>query len=119
MEIMRVGLYQLRYMDRVPDYAAVSTSVEMAGKSAGQYVNAVLRAYLRDPGRFDPGNVGLSGNALLSYRYSVPEWMLGSWTEDYGRKAAEAIACMACSKPCVTLRTNTHWSQTGIRLWRN
>ena len=107
MEIMRVGLYQLRYMDRVPDYAAVSTSVEMAGKSSGQFVNAVLRAYIRDPGRFDPGKIRLSGNALLSYRYSVPEWMIGSWTEDYGSKAAETIAALACSKPCVTLRTNT------------
>lgn len=45
---LRLGIYQLSFMDKIPDHAAVDESVTLAGKRAGGFVNALLRAYLRD-----------------------------------------------------------------------
>jgi len=50
---LRLGLYQLIYMDRIPEHAAVSESVEIAPKKAAGFVNAVLRNFIRGGKRFD------------------------------------------------------------------
>lgn len=70
--VLRMGLYQLWFMDRVPDYAVVSSTVEQARgvdpRLAG-LVNAVLRAAQRQ--RFEPVDQGV--------RYSLPDWILERW----------------------------------------
>lgn len=55
--ILRMGLYQLMFMDSVPEYAAVNESVAMAGKlcrGREGFINGVLRGYMRRKGRFAP-----------------------------------------------------------------
>ncbi len=85
LEILRLGVYQLNYMD-VPQYAAVSETVDIAARDANRargFVNAVLRkvtgANLPEPS--DPAT-----------RYAHPEWLLARWIATYGRERAEAIA---------------------------
>ena len=108
LEILRVALYQLRFMDRIPAHAAVSSAVDLTHKGGtDSFVNAVLRAYLRDPDVFEGEKMGFSGSELLSYKYSVPVWLIESWTKDYGFQTAEKIAAESCSRPTVTLRVNT------------
>jgi len=74
--LLRVSVYQLRFLDKIPDYAAVNEAVELArnhsgGKSAG-FVNAVLRNFLRYKDRI----IGLAPKdesvAVLSVTYSHP-----------------------------------------------
>jgi 16S rRNA (cytosine967-C5)-methyltransferase len=95
---LRLGLYQLRFLARVPPSAAVNEAVELAkrgGKrSAAALVNAVLRAMLRESPRRPaeavlPGN--LSAPERLAILYSHPEWLVERWLARFGRERAEAL----------------------------
>ncbi len=103
---LRIGLYQIWHMDRVPDYAAVSDAVEIARSrgprgSAG-FVNAILRTLCRErpwlTGEFEaqlPGWV----------RVSLPEWLWARWSERYGEKTAAEYA-LSLNQPS---RTTFRW----------
>jgi len=83
--ILRMGVYQILFMDRVPDSAACSTSVELAkivGKSAQSgFINGVLRNVVRS-GR----ELKLPDDELqaLSVKYSYPMWILQQWKDELG-----------------------------------
>ena len=90
---LRIAIYQLRYLHRIPAHAAVTESVELVKKahkrSAAPFVNAVLRKVNRKPVRWPNAAVELS----------VPAWMLDRWTEHYGAEAARGIAKAALAEP--------------------
>lgn len=90
---LRMGIYQLRYLERIPGHAAVSESVDLVKRarkrSAAPVVNAVLRKITRDP-------VGWPDRAT---ELSHPEWILARWESQYGRQAAEGIARANLSPP--------------------
>ena len=92
--IMRMGLLQLRFLDRIPQHAAVSTSVELAKRSRGAkaaagFINAVMRRATREqlplPER-DADEVG-----WLALAYSHPRWMVERFIEWSGRDSAERL----------------------------
>ncbi|MEP6962748.1 MAG: transcription antitermination factor NusB, partial [Acidobacteriota bacterium] len=89
---LRMGIYQLRYMDRIPSHAAVTESVELVKlarkRSAVGFVNAVLRKVHRDPVAWPDSATELS----------MPAWLLQRWQQEYG-DAAEAIARAALTEP--------------------
>jgi 16S rRNA (cytosine967-C5)-methyltransferase len=95
---LRMGIYQLRYLDRIPAHAAVSTSVDLVKRarkaSATGFVNAVLRKVNREPVTFPDDAVALS----------MPAWLLAKWEGQFGRKAAHAAAAYFLSKPPVYQR---------------
>ena len=77
-EILRMGVYQLRYMDAVPDSAAVNEAVKLAARKGFRnlkgFVNGVLRSVARNPGLpAEPGEEQLVRR--LSVRYSMPEFL--------------------------------------------
>jgi len=90
---LRIGIFQLRCLDRIPPHAAVAESVELVKRakkrSAAPLVNAVLRKINRDP-------IDWPDRAT---RLSVPQWMLDRWTLRYGAEAAEKIALAALEEP--------------------
>ncbi|MGA2185289.1 MAG: transcription antitermination factor NusB [Bryobacteraceae bacterium] len=98
---LRLGLYQLRHLERVPAHAAVTESVELAkaaGKrSAAGLVNAVLR-------RAPTGEVDWPDRATA---LSCPAWLLESWERQFGLAAATVIAEAALQPP------QTHIASTG------
>jgi 16S rRNA (cytosine967-C5)-methyltransferase len=98
---LRMGLYQLRHLERVPAHAAVTEAVELvkaAGKrSAAGLVNAVLR-------RAPRGEVEWPDRAIA---LSCPAWLLESWERQFGRDAATNIAEAALQPP------QTHIASTG------
>jgi 16S rRNA (cytosine967-C5)-methyltransferase len=83
---LRMGIYQLRYLERVPAHAAVSESVELIKRarkrSAAGFANAVLRKVDRDPVAWPSPAVDLSH----------PAWLLERWERQYGPETAAAIA---------------------------
>src|SRR5216684_4088112 len=92
---LRLGLYQLRFLSRVPPSAAVNESVNLvraAGlRSAASFANAVLRAATREPD-FDP-TAGLGGAAeKLSIETSHPLWLIGRWIVAFGFEETVALA---------------------------
>jgi len=95
---LRLALYQLRHLDRVPEHAAVSDSVELvkqAGKgSAAGLVNAVLRKVHRRPVTWPDRATELA----------LPAWLLDRWERHYGRETAERMAQAALVAPDTYVR---------------
>lgn len=111
--ILRLGAYQLLYLERIPASAAVNESVKLAkkisrgrGRDWGDFVNGVLRALLREPPTPWPDAAGDPLRAL-SIRYSCPAWLVARWLERHGYAKAEALCCAALEIPPLTLRCNT------------
>lgn len=95
---LRMGIFQLRHLERVPGHAAVAESVELVKRarkaSAGGFVNAVLRRVNREPVTWPEREVELS----------CPEWLLARWDQHFGAGAAETIARAALCEPQTYLR---------------
>ena len=108
-ELLRLGFYQIFFMDRVPPSAACNTAVELAKKhgrrSADSFVNGVLRAALREPERAAFSS-GRDAHAL-ALRTWHPVWMVERWIRAYGYERTEALClCNNTSAP-LSVRVNT------------
>lgn len=105
--VLRLGAYQIMYMDKVPDSAAVNESVNLIKQSKEKFnvsfVNAVLRSISRDGYSLPDGNDIKS----LSIRYSCPESTVKIFTDDYGAETAEKILSEFLKPSTVFIRTNT------------
>lgn len=89
---LRAGIYQLRYLERIPPHAAVHESVEWVKahlRAAAGLTNAVLRKVNRKPVDWPDASTKLS----------CPEWLLESWTEHFGPEQAHGIARAALDEP--------------------
>jgi 16S rRNA (cytosine967-C5)-methyltransferase len=106
--ILRLGAYQLLFLDKVPPSAAVNTSTELAkrhGKKAG-YVNGLLRTIERSRERL-PLPPGDDAVARLSILYSHPPWLVRRWIKRLGEQRTED-ALRRNNRPApLMLRTNT------------
>lgn len=100
---LRLGLYQILFMDRVPDHSACDEAVKLVPKSAKSFVNGVLRAILREKDEV----IKSIETAPLSVKYSVPQWMISIWQDGYGEEKTLEILKGFESRPPMTLRVNT------------
>jgi 16S rRNA (cytosine967-C5)-methyltransferase len=108
--MLRLGLYQLRYLDRVPSHAAVHETVELAKEvlpRAAGLINGVLRSYLRKQGGLTLPDPALQPSAWLSAAYSVPVWLADQWLQQLPQNEAAGLAAASAEIPPLTLRTNT------------
>jgi len=108
--LLRLGLYQIFWLDRIPPHAAVHETVELAkhggfGAQAG-FINAVLRGYLReaDAIRKILADMKVSNPAL---GYSHPEWLVDRWRGRYGEASARALLEWNNTPPRTFARVNT------------
>lgn len=106
--ILRLGGYQILYLDRIPESAAVNESTELARRHAPRgahnLVNAVLRQLCRTKNEFP---LPKERRAALSVRYSVPESLIEIWERSYGEEKTLEILEATFARPSVTLRVNT------------
>jgi 16S rRNA (cytosine967-C5)-methyltransferase len=107
---LRLGLYQLRFLSRVPQSAAVNESVNLA-HATGQrasvgFVNAVLRRATREP-EFDPATLARDELERISIATSHPAWLVARWAAEFGASEAELIARANNRTPPVAFRVNT------------
>ena len=107
--ILRIGAFQLLYVDKVPNAVAVNESVELAKpypKFTG-LVNVVLRKVMNKAWDFPWPDAKRETVRYLSVRYSHPEWMIQRWLKRWGREETEVL-CQANNEPALTwIRTNT------------
>lgn len=107
-EILRMGVYQLLYMDSVPDNAAVNESVELAKqlnfKSATGFINAVLRSFIRDNKKLPEYKNHIKNNSV---KYSCPEWLVKKWFNEYDDKTAFSLLESSLGRAPITIRVNT------------
>ena len=105
--LLRLGLYQLAYLDRIPDHAAVNETVALAPKRSRAFVNALLRAFLRADKKLplpDPVNAPID---YLSVRYSFHPDICRTFCDEYGFDRAESLLHAFCIRAPLTLRVNT------------
>lgn len=107
LAVLRTGLYQIMFMDKIPESAAVNEAVKLIksskeSRNAG-FVNAVLRKAAREEKLLPEGN---SAEAL-SIRYSCPSWITESFIKDYGENEAALILEESLKTPPLTVRVNT------------
>ena len=110
--VLRLGAYQILFLDRIPQSAAVNESVNLAkafagtvGRDWGGFVNAVLRALLRRPPQPWP-SVDLDAAQTFAVRYSVPVWLSRRWINRLGMGPAELVCEEVSVAPPLTLRVN-------------
>ena len=107
---LRLGLYQLRFLSRIPASAAVDESVKIVQavrlSSAKAFVNAVLRRATREPD-YNPSSETQDPIARISVETSHPLWLIERWTNSFGFEETEAFA-----------KANNETPQTAFRIVR-
>ncbi len=106
--LLRLGIYQLRYMDRIPPHAALNETVSLAPRHAKGFVNAVLRQYTRIGANIPLPDPQKESIRYLSVTHSVPEELCARFVSVFGFDRADAILSHANTTPALTLRINTH-----------
>ena len=114
--LLRLGLYQMFWLDRIPNYASVNETVEMAkrlglGPQAG-YVNAVLRGYAREEEATRKSLADLRIEQP-SLGYSHPEWLWERWERRFGRENVLRLFEWNNSPPVTYARVNTLRVEAG------
>lgn len=118
--LLRMGVYQICFLDRIPDSAAVNESVKLAARYSARskgFINAVLRRVSSEKDDLKFPSEKDDRLKYLSVKYSVPEWICRSFTGDYPDEG-ESIFGFVNSDPCVTLRVNTLKTTVGKELER-
>lgn len=101
--ILRSGVYQLMYMDGVPDSAVCNEAVKLAKKKGygglSGFVNGVLRNISRNKDK-----IAFAG---LSEKYAMPQWIVDLWSESYGKEQTEEILSAFLQEKKTCIRVNT------------
>lgn len=104
LNVLRAGIYQMVYLEKIPPSAAVNTSVDIVKslgfKSASGFVNGVLRGFLKD----------FNKEKYFKYEKSTadfPKWMIKRWEKRFDKKETEKLCAFYNETPPITLRVNT------------
>lgn len=107
--ILRMAVFQLKFCDRIPDYAVVNEAVEAAGRLwAGRYrslVNGVLRSLLREWDSVILPDAEKEPLEFLSVNYSHPRWLVARYLERFGYQGTEALLKANNSQAPLVLRS--------------
>ena len=107
LTVVRSALYQIKYMDKIPESAAVNEAVKIMKSSKfsrnSGFVNGVLRSVLRTDVEIPKGDDAKS----LSVRYSCPLWIVESFLNDYGLEDTKALLGESLKPAPTVLRINT------------
>lgn len=106
--ILHIGLYQLRYQERIPPSAAVDTTVELARENGFSgltgFVNGLLRSYIRIATH--PLNLPENPVERLGIQESFPDWIIQVWVEQLGFAETEQLCQWMNKTPSIDLRIN-------------
>jgi 16S rRNA (cytosine967-C5)-methyltransferase len=111
LNILRLGLFQIIYLDRIPESAAVNTSVELSKQAgfsrAAGFVNALLRKAALNFSTVRLPDFETDPLGFLSADQSLPNWLARRWLNRFGQKELMRLCDAINSIPPLTLRTNT------------
>lgn len=108
LTILRMGAYQILFMDKVPDFSAVNECVELSKTTGSGYASSLINAVLR--------KISLDGLILpdksekirfLSVKYSCPENLISMWNKAYGEENTEKLLISSLEPPDTVIRVNT------------
>lgn len=107
LNILRIAIYQMHFLDKVPEFAACNEAVELAKKLSVQeskLVNGILRSYTKNPDEID-----INGGVVdkLAYQYSFEPWFIRMIYKQYGEEIGRKVLQGLNQTPKVTVRVNT------------
>lgn len=133
--LMRMGVYQILYMDTVPDSAVCNEAVKLAGRrkftGLKGFVNGVLRRIAAEKERIPMPDPASEPLGYLSVRYSMPEWIVETWLKEYGAEQTRLLLEQLLAVHPVTVRFDGRvpesrrrayvesWQQAGVRVTRS
>lgn len=109
LTVMRIGAYQLLFMEKVPSSAAVNESIKLSKKNSLQFASGLINAVLR--------KISCNGLCLpnkddyaefLSVKYSCSRWLVEKFISEYGEEDTEAFLENSLGASEIYLRVNTH-----------
>ena len=107
---LRVALYQILFLDKIPDYAAVNEAVDFVKKLQGQtsadLTNAILRNIIRNKESIRFPNPDEDIINYMSVYFSHPSWLVKRWLARFGKENTEKLLLANNNKPVLTLRIN-------------
>ena len=111
INILRLGFYQIIYLDKVPEYAAVNECVNLATKycNKGQvsFTNAILRNFIRNKAKYEITEDKNNPVDMLVKKFSMPQWLIERWHNRYGFEFTRGLARECKKQSTLTFRVNT------------
>ena len=116
-DLLRIGLYQLTRLERVPAYGAVQATVEVAKRSSGPRAAGLVNAVLRRVAKEDPPVMDErppTNAAELAETFSHPKWLVDRWVDKLGFERTHRLLEHNNQKPSLTIQ-NVRWSAEKLR----
>ena len=111
LNVLRLGVYQLCYMDKIPSAAAVNEAVKLARlyshEGSAKFVNGVLRGFLRKKDELEFPSEEEDEAGYLALKLLHPRWLVKKWLQQFGREATEKLCAFNNTPAPVCLRVNT------------
>jgi 16S rRNA (cytosine967-C5)-methyltransferase len=115
---LRLGVYQLRWLNRIPPRAAIHESVELVKRarkrSAAPFTNAVLRKLAAAP-IISPSSENIASADKLARAFAHPQWLVNRWTREYGLAAAHQVCQYDQTVPATTIRLRDPTAEAELR----
>lgn len=119
--LMRLSVYQILYMDSIPDSAVCNEAVKLAEKrkfhNLKGFVNGVLRKISRQKEQLSYPDRATDWEKYVSVRYSMPEWIVRKWAVDYGKEKTEQILSELLEVKPVSLRVLPESTEAERKAW--
>ena len=111
LNVLRLGIFQIKFMDKIPESAAVNTSVNLAKKKAPQwvvkFVNGLLRNVIRNIDNIPFPDAETNLTLSIATEKSFPTWLIQKWLNRFGEEETIKLCDTINSIPEITFRTNT------------
>ncbi len=108
--VLRLALFEIIFMDAVPERASITEYVNLAKRKTGQKtantINGILRSYLRQAPDLNPGKIIKDPVLRISTVHSFPQWMVQRWNGFWGAEETEALCASLNQPPRFDLRVN-------------
>ncbi len=109
--LLRIALFQIMYMDRIPAFAAINTTIDISKKRSGKktagFINALLRNAADNLSKIALPNAEQEPEKFISVKFSLPLWLSKRWVKAFGFNATCSLCEQINTIPQITLRTNT------------
>lgn len=113
-DLLRIGAYQLTHLDRIPAYAVLSATVEVAKTAVGHRPAGMVNAVLRRLAAGDDARTASESTLDLAEQHSHPQWLVDRWLRRYGPERTETLLRHNNARPDLTIRP-TRWPPDRLR----
>ncbi len=110
LNILRLSVFQILFLDKIPESAAVNEAVNMTKKiniKTTGFVNGILRNFIREKDSIKLPDRKKEKALYYSVKYSYPEWIIERWLKEYDESFLEKLLIANNETPALTLRVNT------------